>query len=164
MTDATDSIVKQAVLKAPQERVWQAISDPVRFGTWFGVDFDGPFAPGTRITGRIVPTKVDPEIARLQEPHAGIGFEIGIERLEPMRRLSFRWHPYAIEPGLDYSQEPTTLVEFELEADPDGTQLTITESGFEALPPDRRGEAYRSNEQGWEAQLSLIAKYLAQTT
>jgi uncharacterized protein YndB with AHSA1/START domain len=164
MTDQTDRIVKHALLNAPLERVWHAIRDAEQFGTWFGAEFDGAFAAGARITGRIVPTRVDPGVARMQEPHAGLAFEVTIERIEPMRLLSLRWHPYAVEPDADYSQEPTTLVAFELEPAPDGTRLTLTESGYDQLPRARRAEAFESNEQGWEAQLTLIAKYLAQTT
>ena len=107
-----------------------------------------------------MPTKVDPEVARQQEPHAGTAFEVFVERVEPMDLLAFRWHPYTVGPAED-SAEPTTLVVFELEAAPEGTVLTITESGFDAIPLARRAEAFASNEQGWEAQLTLIDKYLA---
>lgn len=163
MNDSTDRIRKQTVLKAPLERVWQAISDPKRFGTWFGVEFDGAFVPGQRINGKIVPTQVDPEIAKMQEPYSGTAFEITVERIEPMRLFSMRWHPYAIDPDTDYSNEPMTLIVFELAEVPGGTQLTITESGFDKIPLARRAEALKSNEGGWEAQMTLIAKYLALT-
>ena len=159
----TDRIEKQMLLRAPQDRVWNAISDAKQFGTWFGVEFDGQFAPGASITGRIVPTKVDAEVAKMQEPHTGIACDITVERLEPMRLFSFRWHPYAIEPGSDYSKEPTTLVAFELKEMPEGTLLTITESGFDQIPLARRAEAFASNEEGWTVQSTLIEKYLAQT-
>lgn len=164
MNDVTDRIVKQVLLKAPLERVWRAISDPKQFGTWFGAEFDGPFAAGARLTGRIVPTQVDPVIAKMQEPHAGLAFEVSIERIEPMRLFSLRWHPSAVEADTDYSQEPTTLVVFELEEADGGTRLTLTESGYDQIPLARRAEAFKSNEQGWEAQMKLIAKYLAQTS
>lgn len=163
MPGDTDRIRKQAVLDAPLERAWRAIGDPQRFGTWFGVELDGPFVPGTRVTGRIVPTQVDPAVALEQEPYTGMPCDLEIERVEPPRLLSFRWHPGAPGPDVDTSAEPTTLVEFTLaEAAGGGTVLTITESGFDRLPPDRRAEAYASNEGGWEAQLGLVAKYLAQ--
>ena len=81
--------------------------------------------------------------------------------MEPLKLLSFRWHPYAIEPGGDYSKEPTTLVTFELEEVRGGTRLTITESGFDRIPLERRAEAFASNEQGWDIQTTLIEKYLA---
>jgi len=158
----TDRIEKQILLRAPLGRVWDAISDATQFGTWFGVEFDQQFARGTSISGRIVPTKVDAEVARMQEPHTGISCDITVERIEPMKLLSFRWYPYAIEPGGDYSKEPTTLVTFELEEVRGGTRLTITESGFDRVPLARRAEAFASNEQGWAIQTTLIEKYLAQ--
>jgi uncharacterized protein YndB with AHSA1/START domain len=164
MTSTTDRIEKQVLLRAPRERVWLAVSDAEQFGTWFGIRFDGPFVAGTRQTGRITPTEVDPEIAKAQEPHAGKAFEWTIERIEPMRLISFRWHPFAIDPDVDYSQEPTTLVTFELEDSAEGTKLTISESGFDRIPLERRLKAFAGNEKGWEAQLRLIAKYLAGPT
>ncbi|MFL5422446.1 MAG: SRPBCC family protein, partial [Myxococcales bacterium] len=122
MQSATDRIQKTVLLRAPLERVWRAISDPAEFGTWFGVAFDGPFVAGARVTGRIVPTKVDAEIAKAQEPYAGAKFECSIDRVEPMRLFSFRWNPYGVEQGVDYSKEPTTLVTFALEEAPGGTK------------------------------------------
>lgn len=161
MNDSTDRIVKKVVLDAPIERVWRAISESAQFGTWFGIEFDGEFEPGRHLTGRIVPTRMDADIAKAQEPYAGMAFPCHVERIEPMRLFSFRWHPYAVEPGADYASEPMTLVEFELEEVAGRTHLTITESGFDRVPLARRAEAFASNEQGWQEQTKLIAKYLA---
>jgi len=161
MANRNDRIEKQALLHAPRERVWQAISQPERFGQWFGAELQGDFVPGRQTRGIIVPTRVDPEVAKMQEPYRGAALDLDVERIEPERLLAFRWHPGA-DPEADYTQEPTTLVEFELDDAPDGTLLTITESGFERLPAERRDEAYASNEGGWEKQLELIDKYLAQ--
>jgi len=160
MASSTDRIEKKILLHAPRNRVWRAISDSKEFGSWFGAEFDGPFAAGARLSARIVPTKVDPEVAKMQEPHSGKTFEITVDRVEPMRLLSFRWHPFAVEEGVDYSKEPATLVVFELREAEGGTLLTITESGFDRIPLERRAEAFSSNEQGWEAQTTLIEKYL----
>lgn len=157
----SDRIEKTVVLRAPRDRVWQAISDSRRFGIWFGVELDGPFVAGQRITGRITPTQVDREVARMQEPYAGHPVEWLIERIEPMRALAFRWHPFAIERNVDYSSEPTTLVTFELEEVSGGTRLTITESGFDRIPLERRAKAFAANDGGWAKQAELIAKYLA---
>ena len=161
MATSTDRIEKRVVLRAPRERVWRAISDSKQFGTWFGVEFDGPFVAGVQMTGRIVPTTVDAEVARSQKPHEGSALEFSVDRVEPMRLFSFRWHPYAVEPGVDYATEPTTLVVFELEEVSGGTMLTITESGVDRIPLQRRAKAFAGNEQGWEAQTKLIEKYLA---
>lgn len=160
MATTTDRIEKKVLLRAPRERVWQAISDAKQFGTWFGVEFDGPFVAGARMTGKIRPTKVDPEVARMQEPYSGMAFEYTVDRVEPMRLFSFRWHPFAIDPKVDYSSEPTTLVVFELEEVPGGTQLTITESGFDRIPLERRARAFGANAEGWTKQIELIQKYV----
>jgi uncharacterized protein YndB with AHSA1/START domain len=157
---STDRIEKTVLLRAPRERVWRAISDSKEFGAWFGVEFSAPFAPGTRMTGRMAPTKVDAEVAKTQEPYAGAAFECTIESVEPMRLFSFRWHPFAIDPGVDYSREPSTLVTFELEEAAGGTKLTITETGFDRIPLERRAKAFAANHQGWAAQARLIEKYV----
>lgn len=162
MTTDSDRIQKNIVLRASRERVWRAISDAKQFGTWFGVEFDGDFVVGSHLKGRIAPTKVDADIAKSQEPYAGMAFDIFVERIEPMRVFAFRWHPYAVEPGEEYSKEPTTLVTFVLEDAPGGISLTITESGFDQIPLERRAEAFTQNEEGWTAQTQLIQKYLAQ--
>jgi uncharacterized protein YndB with AHSA1/START domain len=161
MSAGTDRIEKTVLLRAPLARVWRAISVPNEFGSWFGVEFDGPFVPGARLTGRIVPTKVDPEVAKAQQPYAGRAFELSVDRIEPMRLFSFRWHPFAVDPKVDYSSEPATLVVFQLEEVPGGTKLVITESGFDKIPLERRAQAFTANEQGWTAQMKLIEKYLA---
>jgi len=161
MTTTSDRIEKKVLLRAPRERVWRAVSDAKEFGSWFGVDFDGPFVAGTQLAGRIVPTKADPEIAKAQKAYEGKAFEFDIDRIEPMRLLSFRWHPYAVEPDVDYASEPTTLVVFELEDAEGGTMLTVTESGFDRIPLARRARAFAANEGGWSAQMDLITKHLA---
>jgi uncharacterized protein YndB with AHSA1/START domain len=156
-----DRIEKKILLRAPRQRVWRALTDATEFGTWFGARFDGPFTPGARLHGVIVPTGVDAEVAKAQRPYEGKPFEITVERMEPERLFSFRWHPYAIEPDVDYSAEPTTLIAFSLEEVPDGVMLTVTESGFDRIPLERRAAAFKANEQGWAIQLTLIEKYLA---
>lgn len=156
----TDQIQKKIVLQSSRERVWRAISDSASFGSWFGVEFDGPFVAGSPLHGRIVPTQVDPEVAKLQEPHRGKPFQILVESVEPMNRFAFRWHPCAIDPNYDYASEPMTLVTFELTEVEGGTLLTITESGFDQIPIERRGPAFKANDGGWAHQAKLIEKYL----
>jgi uncharacterized protein YndB with AHSA1/START domain len=156
-----DRIEKEVLLKAPLDRVWRAISDADEFGRWFGARFDGPFVPGTSVTGTITPTAVDEDVAKAQQPYAGQADTWQIVAVDPQRRLAFRWHPFGVEDGIDYSKEPTTLVEFTLEDTSDGVLLRIVESGFEAIPANRRQAAFESNSEGWSAQTELIRKYLA---
>ena len=157
-----DRIEKKILLRAPLERVWRAISDSTEFGQWFGVKFDAPFVPGTALRGTIVGTTVDPEVAKMQKAFEGKPFQITIEQMVPERLFSFRWHPHALEPGFDYSVEPTTLVAFALEQTADGVLLTVSESGFDQIPLARRAKAFAQNEQGWSMVVTLIQEHLAQ--
>ena len=160
MTSSTDKIEKRVRLRASPARVWRAISDPAEFASWFGFELDGPFVAGATRTGRIRPTTLDVEIGKMQERFAGTPVTMHVERIEPMRLLSFRWHPFALDPKVDYSREPTTLVTFTLEPADDGTLLTVVESGFDALPLERRMAAFEANEEGWYLLLGLGEKHL----
>src|SRR5580698_6061703 len=122
---SADRIEKKILLHAPRQRVWRALSDATEFGTWFGMKFDGPFVVGAKMRCSIAPTQVNAEVAKAQKSHEGIPFEITIEQIEPERVFSFRWHPHAIERGVDYSGEPTTLIVFALEEVADGVMLTV---------------------------------------
>jgi uncharacterized protein YndB with AHSA1/START domain len=160
MPSATDRIEKHIVLRAPLDRVWRAITDSSEFGAWFGMRFTEPFRQGARMRGTIVPTQVDPETARQQKQFEGLAFEIVVERIEPTTQFAFRWHPGAVDPKVDYSHEPMTLVEFTLREVPEGVALTVTESGFDRIPIARRAQAFSGNEQGWAKVVTLIDKYL----
>jgi uncharacterized protein YndB with AHSA1/START domain len=147
----TDRIERSIVINAPLERVWRAVSNAEEFGTWFGVNLKGmSFAPGQRTRGHIT-----------YPGYEHIWFDVAVERVEPQSLLSFRWHPFAIDPDVDYSNEEPTLVTFTLEdAEGSGTLLTVVESGFDKVPPHRRLEAFRMNSQGWDAQMQNIARHL----
>jgi uncharacterized protein YndB with AHSA1/START domain len=145
----TDRIEKTIVLHALRSRVWRALTQADQFGAWFGMALEGAFAPGARLMGR-----------RTSPGHEHVTLEIVVERVEPEHLLSYRWHPYPSEPGVDVASEPMTLVEFHLSDVVDGTQLTVVESGFDRIPPARRATAFRMNEQGWAEQLTHIAEYV----
>jgi len=155
-----DRIEKKILLRAPRKRVWRALADSKEFGYWFGMKFDGPFTAGAVMRGVISPSKVNAEVAKAQKAHEGMAFEIIIEKVEPERLFSFRWHPFAVEPGVDYSGEPTTLVEFVLEETAEGVLLTVMESGFERIPLARRAKAFSANEGGWAIMVKVIGEYL----
>jgi uncharacterized protein YndB with AHSA1/START domain len=159
---STDRIEKKILLHAPPKRVWRALADSTEFGSWFGMKFDSPFVPGASMRGVIVPTTANAEVAKSQKPYEGLPFDITIEQMEPERLFSFRWHPYAIERGVDYSAEPTTLVVFALEEVAGGVMLTVTESGFDQIPLARRAKAFSANEGGWSAMVKVFEEYLAQ--
>ena len=158
----TDRIEKEVVLRAPLERVWRAISDADEFGRWFGVRFDGPFVAGTSITGVITPTTVDEDVATMPRNRTRASRTPG--RSSRSSRSS-GWRsvgtPTRSRSGTDYSQEPTTLVEFTLAETNDGVLLRIVESGFDKIPAERRASAFEANSEGWAKQTELVRKYLA---
>lgn len=146
----TDRIEKQIELKAPVARVWRAITDHQQFGEWFKVKIDGPFVPG--------------EVSRGHITHPGyehIQWDAVVKDMQPERYFAYTWHPYAIDPKVDYSAEPRTLVEFHLEPADGGTLLRITESGFDKIPAHRRAEAFKMDDSGWTGQIKNIANYVA---
>ena len=149
-TVSTDRIEKRVTLRAPRSRVWRAISNADEFGRWFGVTLSGTIAPGARLKGPIT-----------VKGYEHLSLEVTIEKVEPERLMSFRWHPHATDPKRDYSAEPTTLVTFTLEDADGGTLLTVVENGFDAIPLSRRTEAFRGNESGWAMQMVQIEQYLA---
>ena len=148
-TVSTDRIEKRVVLRAPRTRVWRALTNAEEFGTWFRVRLEGAFTEGKPIRGKLaIPG------------YEHLALEMLVERIDPERYFSYRWHPYAVDPAVDYSAEPTTLVEFMLEETDGGTALTIVESGFDRIPVARRAEAFRMNDNGWTGQIKQLAKYV----
>lgn len=147
---ASDRIEKRIELKAPVSRVWRALTDYREFGDWFKVKLEGPFVAG--------------EVARGQITHPGyehVQMQMVVQTIEPERLFSFTWHPYGIDPKVDYSKETPTLVEFRLEKSAVGTLLEVTESGFDKVPKERRDEAFRMNDNGWAQQMKNIESYVA---
>jgi uncharacterized protein YndB with AHSA1/START domain len=150
VAQTSDRIEKQINLRASRSRVWRALTDARDFGTWFGVVLENEFRPGASVSGRIT-------IPGFEH----VTFNLDVERIEPEPYFSYRWHPYAIDPKVDYSKEPTTLVEFRLDEVATGTMLTVTESGFDRIPLARRAEAFRMNSGGWEEQMKNIERHVS---
>ena len=146
-----NQIEKKIELKAPVSRVWRALTDYREFGEWFRVKLDGPFVPGKASTGHIT-----------WPGYEHLKWEAVVQDMEPEQYFSYTWHPYAIDSNVDYSTETPTLVEFRLEKTAEGTLLTVTESGFEDVPSERRLEAIRKNEGGWAQQMQNIETYVTQ--
>ncbi len=151
-TLTTDRIEKKVELRASPARVWRALTDSREFGQWFGVNLEGPFVLGKTSRGRIT-----------YPGYEHLVMEVVVQEMETERLFSFRWHPYAVDPRVDYSKEPPTLVVFDLEKTAAGTLLVVTESGFDAIPSARRDEAFQANSDGWAQQLKNIETYLAGT-
>jgi uncharacterized protein YndB with AHSA1/START domain len=149
MTLTTDRIEKQILIDAPRSRVWRALTDSREFGEWFKIRFEEPFAAGKTLTGRMTHPRYE-----------NFPVEFAIDRIEPEHAFSYRWHPYAIDPNHDYSQEPMTLVEFRLEEQGNGTLLRVVETGFDGIPLARRAEALKMNEGGWTHQIQNIQRFV----
>jgi len=145
----SDKIEKTITLRAPVDRVWRAITDPVEFGQWFRVKLENDFVVGQVSRGRITYPGFE---------HAT--WEATVAAIEPKTRFAFTWRPYAVDPKVDYSAETPTLVEFRLTPTPEGTQLVITESGFDKVPAWRREEAMRMNDGGWAEQIENIRAHV----
>ena len=144
----TDRIEKQIVLRATPARVWRSLSNAREFGTWFGAEFEDDFAPGKEARGKV----------KYQGKELTMTFVV--ERMEPERLLAFRWHPFAVDPTVDYASEPMTLVEIAISPVPEGTRLTVTESGFDRIPAARRARAFEMNSGGWAQQMENIARHV----
>jgi len=145
-----DRIEKRIELKAPVARVWRALTDYREFGEWFRVKLDGPFVPGQVARGNIT-----------WPGYEHLVWEAVVQKMEPERLFSFTWHPYSIDPKVDYSKEAPTLVEFRLEEIAGGTLLLLTESGFDKVPASRRDEAFLRNDGGWSQQMKNIEIHVA---
>ena len=147
----TDRIERSIHIRASRSRVWRALSDAEEYGNWFGANLEGQtFAPDQHVQGPLT-------IAGYEH----VVFDVLVERVEPESLLSFRWHPYAVDPAVDYSSEQRTLVTFTLKDADEGTLLTVVESGFDHVPPSRRLAAFRMNSGGWEEQLKNIDRHAA---
>jgi uncharacterized protein YndB with AHSA1/START domain len=151
MNTSTDRIERKVLIKATRARVWRAVADAAEFGSWFGVDFKGKtFVAGKSVQGKIT-----------YPGYEHLTMEVLIDQVVPERLLSWRWHPAAIDPAVDYSQEPTTLVVFELEEVDGGVMLSVVESGLDKIPLERRATVLRLNSSGWDAQMENVKKHVA---
>jgi uncharacterized protein YndB with AHSA1/START domain len=151
MNTSTDRIERKVLIKATRARVWRAVADAAEFGSWFGVDFKGKtFVAGKSVQGKIT-----------YPGYEHLTMEVLIDQVVPERLLSWRWHPAAIDPAVDYSHEPTTLVVFELEEVDGGVMLSVVESGLDKIPLERRATVLRLNNSGWDAQMENVKKHVA---
>lgn len=147
-----NKIEKQVDIASPVAKVWDALTDHEKFGTWFRVKLEGAFEAGKVLRGYIT-----------WPGYEHLKWEAVVKEMVPEKLFSFTWHPYAIDPGMDYSKEEPTLVEFRLEATATGTRVTVTESGFEKVPEARRAEAFRMNNGGWAQQVKNLEEYVLGT-
>ena len=148
-----NKIEKRIELKAPVSRVWRALTDYREFGDWFRVKLERPFVAGEESRGNIT-----------YPGYEHVVWTAVVQKMEPERLFSFTWHPYAVDPNVNYSKETPTLVEFRLEKAGSGTLLVLTESGFDNIPVERRSEAFRRNDGGWTEQMKNIEAHVTQAS
>jgi len=144
-------IEKRIELAAPVSRVWRALTDYREFGAWFEVKMENPFVAGEASSGQLT-----------YPGYEHLTMQVVVQTIQPETFFSFTWHPYAIDPAVDYSNETPTLVEFRLEKIETGTLLQVKESGFDKIPAERRLKAFHMNEGGWAEQMKNIEAYVAQ--
>jgi uncharacterized protein YndB with AHSA1/START domain len=145
-------IERSVWIRASRARVWQALTNAQEFGKWFGVETKGQFQAGKPL-----------EMTSLDGSCKGYVFSVEVQQMIPEQTFSWRWHPGRPQNGLDYSNEPTTLVEFTLEEINGGTQLTVVETGFDQISLARRASVFADNEGGWTYQMNAISTYVGQT-
>jgi uncharacterized protein YndB with AHSA1/START domain len=140
-----DRIEQEILIAAPPEVVWELVTDPEHVGAWFGDAAEIDLRPGG-------------DAALTREGHGT--FLARLERVEPPRFFSFRWaRPKDTPPA----EGTSTLVEFSLSAEGDGTRLRVVESGFAALavPEDERAQRFADNTEGWNIELGHLRDYAA---
>jgi uncharacterized protein YndB with AHSA1/START domain len=145
-------IERETTIAAPVERVWALLTEAEHIGTWFsdaGAEVD--LRPG----GTMV----------LRWAEHGTG-RARIVDVEPHRRFSYRWAPIPEHWGEDPVEGNSTLVEFTLAREGDGTRLRVVESGFEALEgtDEQRRRSHEDNTEGWETQLGNVRDYAQRVT
>jgi uncharacterized protein YndB with AHSA1/START domain len=148
----SDSIIKTVEIAAPLDKVWDAITDHEKFGSWFRVALDQPFAVGQSSTGHMT-----------YPGYEAYRWEARVVAIEPMTRFAYEWPATGGDKALMESGVAVaewTLVEFVLKPTATGTQLTVTESGFDAVPEPRRSNVMRDNDGGWAEQVQNIKTYV----
>ena len=144
---ALDQIERETVIEAPVERVWELITEPEHVGRWFG---DAGAEIDLRPGGAMV--------LRWTEYGTSRGRVVAVE---PRTRFSYRWAPFKDPGGEEPIEGNSTLVEFTLQADSDGTRLRVVESGFASLATseEQRTKNAEGNARGWEHETDELRAY-----
>lgn len=140
-----DRIERVLTLRAPRARVWKAITEPAGLSQWLGNRAEVDLRPG----GELI----------LEWPEHGI-YRCRIVTVEPPHRFAYRWYMTGMNSEEAVETGPSTLVEFSLKEVPEGTMLTLVESGFAAFPADIAAKSYHHSVEGWAIELGELAAYL----
>jgi uncharacterized protein YndB with AHSA1/START domain len=139
-----ERIEREVFIDAPPRTVWAVITQPEHIAGWFSQAADIDLRPGGQVT----------------LTWEGYGTAHGrVEVVEPPRFFAFRW----VRTGAgEFREDNSTLVEFSLQAEGDGTRLRVVESGFRGLDAsdDDRARYADENRRGWKLELSELVDYV----
>lgn len=142
--DTTYAVTRIVLVRAHRTAVWAAITTPELITEWFGqkAEFDSIAVGVLGTMGFDGYGDFPVEITEVDEPHV----------------FAFRWG----QDGKPISEETATLVRFTLDDDPDGTRLTLVESGFNRLAGDDQNRRTRADENrgGWDVELDELVAFL----
>jgi uncharacterized protein YndB with AHSA1/START domain len=147
-----DQIERETVINAPVQRVWELITEAEHLGRWFG---DAGAEVDLRPGGAIV--------LHWSEHGTSRGRVVVVE---PRTRFAYRWAPFKDPGGEEPVEGNSTLVEFTLTPEGDGTRLRVVESGFASLATSdqQRAKNVASNTRGWELETDELREYAEKAT
>jgi uncharacterized protein YndB with AHSA1/START domain len=138
-----DKIQREITIKAPKERVYAAITDPSQIISWF-------------------PDSVEGNLIEGEKPFLHFGehdkAQIYVVAVQPYNYFAYRWVPGGNQFDGDILNAPTTLVEFQITERKGVSTVTLTESGFEELPPEIAKASFEQNSGGWDFMLGRLEK------
>jgi uncharacterized protein YndB with AHSA1/START domain len=139
-----DRIVVHAKIEAPRESVWQALTEEEHIAKWWGGYVSLEACQGGSLTDRWTDDRgrevlTSGEVLWLTAPEM----------------LELTW--------ADDDWDTSTRVLFELAQVDEATHLTLTHSGWEALPSSRREELIREHASGWSRHMANMEAHLRGT-
>jgi uncharacterized protein YndB with AHSA1/START domain len=140
-----NDISVERVVNASRAKVWQALTTAEGWASWFGDEIIGDFVVG--------------QMQTLVFGKETICYAIVTEVIEE-QVFAYKWHPGEDCPIDKHPEAEMTMVRFELEDHPNGTKITLTESGFERVPESRREWCFGQNTQGWSDELKKLFAYV----
>lgn len=150
MSTVPDVVEREVLIDAPVHVVGSIVAEPEHIGEWPGDSAEIDLRPGGDATFT-------------WDKHRSAHGQV--ERVEPPHHLSFRWTPRLRERGtrVEIDEQNSTLVEFQLSVEGDGTRLRVIESGFAALDgsPEENTEVAEDHRRGWAVELGELAAYAA---
>ncbi len=126
------SVVRSIWIAAPRERVWDAITDSQQLQQWWGDYWE------------ISAVEVGATV-KFGEPEDFMLAAVSV--VDPPREFGIQWPPQEQYHMIDIT---TTFL---LDEENNGTRITVTETGFDALPDDIRQKRYDQTASGYETVL-----------